>query len=715
MKNTAILKGLIIGGLFASLIVPFITISDLYFPFITGKGYVFRLLIEVIFGLWLVLAVFDKQYRPKKTFTLISFAVFLVVMFFANLQGLNPNYSFWSNYERMEGYVTLVHVFGYFVVLSSVFNTKKIWNAFLNTAVVSSVIQAFYAFMQAGGQLQVGMTADRVDGTLGNATYLAGFMLLSAFITVYLWMNKKDKNEFSVYLHFFYGAALLMQSITIFLTATRGAMLGIVFGLFVGLAVFLFLEPKRKILKLTLIALVALVVIATSLIFNFKDSEFVQNTVALRRISEISVGSGTVQARFINWGIAFDAFKERPVLGYGQGNFGPIFDKNYDVRLWSQEQWFDRAHNLFFDWIVAGGLLGLLSYLSIIFFAIYYIWKPSLNFSNAEKSALTAFFVAYFIHTMFVFDNLTSYILLFVVVALISSRLDTRFEVFEKEFKNKTLANILAVIILLAIPYSAWAVNYDSYVQNRELIKAITIKSIDQVPGSFNNFKLALNIDSYGQQEALIQLLSFGSKINESKELSEEIKKSFYETILNELERYYEKNPKEARLSYVAGQYIAQSGNYDLAIKYFDEAIALAPNKQSIYNSKIETLLFKGMKKESLDLVKQVYEINPENDNFWNFYISFLSKSGEPELQGKLIEEAFLEGRGDRVISLAKRGAEVNPDGLQAHVTLALSYYRIGDTELALETLRSFTERLPQFKTQLEPLIKSIETGERVI
>ncbi len=715
MKNTAILKGLIIGGLFASLIVPFITISDLYFPFITGKAYAFRVLVEVIFGLWLVLAIFDKQYRPKKTLTLISFVVFLVVMFFANLQGLNPMYSFWSNYERMEGYVTLLHVFAYFVILSSVFNTKKIWNVFLNTLVASSVFQAIYSFMQAGGQLEVGMTADRVDGTLGNATYLAGFMLLSAFITVYLWMNKKDKTEFSNYLHFFYGASLLMQSITIFLTATRGAMLGLVFGLFVGLAIFLFLEPKRKILKLTLVGLVTVVVIATSLIFNFKDSEFVQSTVALRRISEISVGSGTVQARFINWGIAFDAFKERPLLGYGQGNFGPIFDQNYDVRLWSQEQWFDRAHNLFFDWIVAGGLLGILSYLSIVFFAIYYVWKPSLNFSNAEKSALTAFFVAYFIHTMFVFDNLTSYMLLFIVIALISSRSDRRFNLFEMEIKNKVLINVVAVIILLAIPYSVWAVNNLSYKQNKELIKAMAISNYSQVPSSIENFKSALEKESYGQQETLLQFLSFGSRVNESEEISLEIKKYLYDTTLFEINKYYEKNPVDSRLSYVAGQYIAQSGNYDLAIDYFDKAIELSPNKQIIYQTKIEVLLLSGKKKEALDLIKQVYEINPENDNFWNFYINFLSKAGEPKLQSEFIEEAFQTGKAYRVINLAKRGVETNPDSMQAYVTLALSYYRSGNQNEAVETLNVLTQRLPQFKAQVDPLIKSIQLGEKVI
>ncbi len=86
----------------------------------------------------------------------------------------------------MEGYITLIHLFGYFLVVASVFNTKKIWDVFLNTFVGVSIAQAFYAVLQFAGVLKVGLSADRIDGTFGNATYLAAFMMLSVFITFYL-------------------------------------------------------------------------------------------------------------------------------------------------------------------------------------------------------------------------------------------------------------------------------------------------------------------------------------------------------------------------------------------------------------------------------------------------------------------------------------------------------------------------------------------------
>ena len=171
------------------------------------------------------------------------------------------------------------------------------------------------------------------------------------------------------------------------------------------------------------------------------------------------------------------------------------------------------------------------------------------------------------------------------------------------------------------LPYCVWAVNADSYNQNKDLVKAINVKSLNQVPSSLENFKSALAKDSFGQHETLIQLLSFGSRLNESGEVSEEIKKSFYNLAVSEVDRYYENNPKDSRLNYVAGQYIAQSGNLDLSLKYFDEAIRLSPKKQSIYYAKIEVLLFMGKKEEALDLARYVYELNPNNDNFWNFYI----------------------------------------------------------------------------------------------
>ena len=66
----------ILIGLFAVPFVPFIVSSSLFFPFITGKAFVFRLIVEVVFACYLVLAVRDKDYRPKFSWILVAVLTF---------------------------------------------------------------------------------------------------------------------------------------------------------------------------------------------------------------------------------------------------------------------------------------------------------------------------------------------------------------------------------------------------------------------------------------------------------------------------------------------------------------------------------------------------------------------------------------------------------------------------------------------------------------
>ncbi len=66
-------KYIILAGLFAIPFVPFVVTSSLFFPFITGKAFVFRLIVEIIFACYVALAIRDKSYRPK--FSWISGAI----------------------------------------------------------------------------------------------------------------------------------------------------------------------------------------------------------------------------------------------------------------------------------------------------------------------------------------------------------------------------------------------------------------------------------------------------------------------------------------------------------------------------------------------------------------------------------------------------------------------------------------------------------------
>ena len=109
MKDIA--KGAVFIGIF---LVPFISLyvaNQMFFPFITGKNFAFRIIVEVIFAAWVILALYEPLYRPKFSWIAAGFVSLIGVMAVANALGEFPLKSFWSNFERMEGYVTLVHVF----------------------------------------------------------------------------------------------------------------------------------------------------------------------------------------------------------------------------------------------------------------------------------------------------------------------------------------------------------------------------------------------------------------------------------------------------------------------------------------------------------------------------------------------------------------------------------------------------------------------------
>ena len=109
-------------------VIPFLPVyisSTMLFPFITGKNFAFRIIVQIIFALWAALALVNPEYRPKLTLLLKTSTVFILVLFLADLFGANPYRSLFSNYERMEGFMMLFHLYLYFTMLISVFKKKR--------------------------------------------------------------------------------------------------------------------------------------------------------------------------------------------------------------------------------------------------------------------------------------------------------------------------------------------------------------------------------------------------------------------------------------------------------------------------------------------------------------------------------------------------------------------------------------------------------------
>jgi hypothetical protein len=210
------LRYAIISGIFSIPFIPLIVSSNMFFPFITGKNFTFRIIIEIIFFLWAILAMRDEQYRPKFSGMLAAFGIFIAIMGLADLLGENPLKSFWSNFERMEGWVTLVHLFAYFLVIGSTLQTKRIWDYLFQTSLGVSLIICFYGILQLAGKLVINQGGVRVDATFGNATYLAIYLVIHIFLSLIFIVRK----ETAYWQKIAYSVLILLQTYILYHTAT---------------------------------------------------------------------------------------------------------------------------------------------------------------------------------------------------------------------------------------------------------------------------------------------------------------------------------------------------------------------------------------------------------------------------------------------------------------------------------------------------------------
>lgn len=721
-----IIKYKITIGLFVIPFIAFIVPDNMFFPFITGKGFTFRILVEILFGLYVVLAFFDASYRPRFSWITKSIIVFIGIIFVADLLGENPQKSFWSNYERMEGFVLLAHLGLYYIVLSSFLKTKKIWNSFLNTNIVASLIMVFYSFIQLSGALKINQ-GERVDGTFGNASYLAMYIVFSIFLSLYMFFAEaKGKWQ-----KWFYGIAAILQGVVLYYTATRGAILGLIGGLVLFGFILLWNERENKrVRKFAYGIFVAL--FAIFLVFvSIKNTDYAKTHPVLSRFITLSPSEIKTQGRYYVWPMAVEGFKERPLLGWGQENFNFVFNKYYDPNLFGQEEWFDRTHNLILDWLIAGGILGLLSYLSIYMAFFYYLWRRNGGFSVYEKGILTAVIAAYVFHNLFVFDNLISYILFFTILAYVhhvgTKDIETSGKFYKKEFKPEILNYVVTPIVAVITLLSVYFVNIPAMSANFTLIKAIQPPSNGDVSQNLDLFKKAFAYNSFGNGEILEQLTQVTVQIaNPQTQGTNEIKQNFFDLTKQKLEEKVALQPNDARYLVFTGSFFNRFGMYDEARKYMDRARMESPKKQTIYFESGSTYLGLGQPEKMMELFKQAYEFKPTSTESRVIYAMGAIYTKNTKVLSELLplidENSYITdprlfkayadmGDYNNIIYILQKRVEKNPSDLQAKLSLAAAYSNVGQKQNAILLIREIIKAEPSWKEDGEKFIQQIQNS----
>jgi len=679
--NKQILKNTILVGLFLVPFVPFLVSSAFFFPFITTKAFAWRIIVEIVFAAWLLLAFLDTAYRPKKSLILYSILGFLAIIGLADIFGITPIKSFWSNFERMEGFITLLHLGMFFLVISSVF--KEIdWKRWWNVSLAASFVMVLYSVLQIIGLKTINQGGVRVDGTLGNAIYLAVYMLFHIFIA-FLFMWREWKN---VALRWVYGLLIITQVFILYYTATRGAILGLLGGLLVMAVLNIRNNENKFARKMGIVTLVGLLFLVGGF-FLIRNTNFVLSSPVLSRFSSLSsLGTEEIkrQGRYFVWPMATEGFKERPILGWGQENFTYVFQKHYSPEMFHLEPWFDRAHNIFLDWMVAGGLLGLLSYLFLYVALVFSIWKKTTNWSYAEKSILTGLIAAYFFHNFFVFDHLVSYIVFFSLLAYVHSRSEAPLSAHRQasgnlpvpvqEAGSRFMIALPAISILLVS--SLYFVNVKPIMTNVFLIEAL--KSL-QTPGKMaaatQYFQKAYNASRLGRPEVLEHMLANATNILQS-DISMEEKNSFFSFVKDAALTRNEELTEDARYQLITGSFLSSTGFLDEALVSLERARELIPGKQQVYFEIGAAYINKKEPLQALQIFKEAYELAP---NYLEARIIYLigaiyagDRKVESEVLSQLTEREIVfddriinayhsNGRFDKVVSLLNDRIKLDP------------------------------------------------------
>lgn len=737
-----ILRGVVLTGIFAVPFLPLIVSDSLFFPFITGKNFAFRIIVEAIFASWVVLAFLDRAYRPKFSWIMGAFIWFIGVMFVANLMGVSPHKSMWSNYERMEGFVTIAHLFLYFVVLGATLTTEKLWRAFFATSIGVACLMSFYAFAQMGGLVQISQSETRIDARMGNSAYLAIYMLFHVYLTLLMLTKATSRN-----MRITYGVLAAIFVFVLFQTGTRGTALALVGSAILTtgyIALFSKDHPlARKAGLIGIGAVVALVAVFAAI----KDTEFIRSSPNFSRIASVSLDQATT--RLTIWSIAIEGVKERPILGWGQENFNYVFNKHYKASLYAQEPWFDRVHNLVFDWLIAGGIVGFLAYASIIVSTLYYTnirplyAKYAESFSVVERGLILGVLAGYVAHNLLVFDNLISYTLFAAVIAFVHSRVGEAIpQIANIDIEQSIIKNVVAPTMLVIGLGSIYLVNIPSLQAAGDLIDGFQSPTPE---GQYVAFDRALSRGSFADQEIREQLTRITQTVLQDPNLANrirtqypslsaedqakkinDIRAMFGQRSDEELRKQLLETSDDVRILVFQSSYLRSTGQTEEAVQVLEKAVALSPEKQQTLFELGMTLLQMGRADEALKTFKTAYELAPENVQARMYYAAAAIYANDPALRDSLIPEEYrsqyvandlvvralydTKNFGELLPLLSARVAS-QPTDAQVRVSIAAIEREMGDTDAAIATLEKAGADIPSFKAQADQYIAQLRSN----
>ncbi len=383
--------------------------------------------IAIIIGTaWFTKMVLQRRILFQRTLLDIPIGLFLASQIISTIFSLDVHTSFWGYYSRFNGGLlsTISYIFLYYAFLSNLGNLRYL-KRILIISLVSGLIVALWGLPSHfgydptcflfRGTLDVSCwTADflpkiRIFSTLGQPDWLAAYLAILIPITIASAILNNFKKPL---IHLIPFLLLILFYIDLLFTRARSGFLGI----WVALIFFfgLYFWTQRKSLKSLIINHLSLIIIPLLLItfvigtpiaqlngFTLegisKNLQKIQTTKTARETglpasAKASAGEGgteSVDIRLLVWTGAVNAWKANPIFGTGVETFAFAYYKYKPVGQNLTSEWnflYNKAHNEYLNYLATTGIVGLGTYLSMIFVFLWVVLAKITNsFANFAK------------------------------------------------------------------------------------------------------------------------------------------------------------------------------------------------------------------------------------------------------------------------------------------------------------------------------------------
>lgn len=193
--------------------------------------------------------------------------------------------------------------------------------------------------------------------------HFANLLSLSGLAAIFIFLKRKR--------WYFIVMALVLLSAP-FLLGARAAMIGIA-GFSPFIFIYIFSQYSKKTRLLIVLFTIILINISAYLFYpsiksRYQQTKYELESIQSNQLQEKDFVHFATFTRFASWKIAWDMFKEKPILGYGIGNYLELYENKYHQEY---EDLPMAYHSQFLYFLGVFGVIGLtLFFLSYLFYGV---------------------------------------------------------------------------------------------------------------------------------------------------------------------------------------------------------------------------------------------------------------------------------------------------------------------------------------------------------